>query len=96
MVNLSTVAATCSLTFLLERTIPEDRVVDCHTSKIVVYRVVGVDEGVRDVGDVIPAIALTSQINLSVLDLESVDEALVEANEFLTKLDFIRDIGDTL
>jgi len=83
-------------TLFLKRVITEDGVVDCHTGKVVVNRIVRIDEGVRNIGDVEAAVALTGQVNLAVLNLEGIDKALVEANEFLAKLDFVCDVGNTL
>jgi len=80
----------------LKRVITEDGIVDCHPGKVVVNRIVRIDEGVRNVGDVEAAVALTSQVNLAVLNLEGIDKALVKANEFLAKLDFVGDVGDAL
>lgn len=81
---------------LLKRVITEDWVVDCHAGEVVVNRIVCIDKGVRDVRDIEAAVALTSQVNLSVLDLKGIDKAFVEANEFLAKLNFVGDVGNAL
>ena len=76
----------------LKRVIPNDRIVNSYTSEIVVDRVIRVDECVGDVRHVVSTITLTSQVYLSVLDLKCVDEALVETDELLTELHFVRDV----
>lgn len=80
----------------LEGAITEDGVVDCHASKIVVNRIFRVDKGVRNVRDVVAAVALTSQVNFAVLNLEGIDKAFIKTNEFLGKLDFVGDIRNAL
>jgi len=80
----------------LKRIVTEDRVIDCHAGKVIVDRIVRIDKGVRNVRDVEAAVTLTGQVNFAVLNLESIDKALIETNELLAKLDFVGDVGNAL
>ena len=66
---------------LLYGRITENGVIDSDTCQVVVGLVVGIDESVRNVWDIVSTVGFTSQIHLAVLDLEGFDEVLVEADE---------------
>ena len=76
--------------------VTNDGVVDVDTSKVVVVEVIRHDEGVCNVGDVKTGVTLASKIGFSAFELESIDEALVEANELLTQLHLVGNVGHTL
>lgn len=84
------------LTFLLDCSITNDWVVDCHTLDVVVVLVVRVDKGICDVWHIIPSIAFTRHVHRVTVDLKSIDEALVESNEFETKLNLVGNVRNTL
>lgn len=83
-------------TFLLQSAIAEDWIVNGHTRKIIVNRVLGVDESVCYVGHVVASVAFASYIHLAVLYLKRVDELPVESGKLLTEFNLVGDVWNSL
>lgn len=84
------------LALLLDRRVTQNRIIDRHPSQIIVLLVVCIDERSRKVWYVKTTVALSCQVDFVVVDLKSIDEALVEAKKFLAELDLVRDVRDSL
>jgi len=80
---------------LLGSIVCNDRVVDVDALEGHVG-VIRSDEGVCNVWNVVAAVALTGQVEIPSLDTEGLNELLVEANELLSKLNFVGDVWCTL
>lgn len=78
---------------LLESAVTDDRIIDGHAAELVVIVIVGCDEGIGDVGDVVAGVGLSSDVGGGALELEGVDKVLPEADELLAELDFVGDVG---
>lgn len=78
---------------LLKRAISDNGVVDGDSTELVVVVVVGSDEGVGDVGDVLAGVGLAGDVGCGALEFKSVDEVLPEAGELEAELDFVGDVG---
>ena len=78
---------------LLIGRVTNDGVIDGHSGEIVVLRVVGANESIGDIRHVETSITLSGDVNLVILQSESRGKLLVEADELLGQLNFIRDVG---
>lgn len=81
---------------LLDRFVSNDGIINGDTSQVEVLIVIGLDEAVRNIWDVIPSVRLSSDISLPVIQFKEINEALVKATELGSKFDFIGDIGCSL
>ena len=80
---------------LLGSVVAEDRVVDVDTLERHV-RVVGGDEGVCDVRDVVATVALSSEVEVPALNAECLNKLLVETDKLLAELVLVGDVGCSL
>ena len=85
-----------TLTLLLNGSIANDWVIDSNSLNIVIIGVVGVYEGICNVGHVVPSIAFASHVDWIAFHLESVDEALVETDELQSEFDLVGNIWNSL
>ena len=81
---------------LLDGLITNDRVVDGDTSKVPVLVVLGIDEAVSNVGNIVTGVRLSSNVCLPVVEPKQVNEALVETTELVAELNFVGNVGRTL
>jgi hypothetical protein len=84
------------VTFLLEVPIAENRVNDGHTTHIVVFRIMGVDESIRDVWNIVSAVAFARDVNLFALCLEVINEVLVESHKLFRKTNLVHNVRSPL
>ena len=83
-------------TFLLSGRVANDGIVDRDTLQVVVVRIIGIDERVRNVWHIEPSVAFARKVNLPAMDLECIHETLVKARKLVTQLHLVRDIRHTL
>ena len=81
---------------LLDGLVTNDGVVDGDTSKVEVLVIIGSNEAVGNVGDVVTGVRLSGDVGLPVVESEEVNEALVETTELVAELNLIGDVGGTL
>ena len=84
------------LALLLSGRVTEDGVIDSNSLKVVIILVIGIDEGIRNIWDVVAPVALSGQVNLISMYLEGIHKVLVKAKQLFSKFDFIGDIWDAL
>ena len=80
------------ITLLMEGSGANDRAIDGDTSDVEVSSIVGLKHGVRNVRYVDASIALSSDICLASIDLESVHKVPVEAQDLLCQFNLICDV----
>lgn len=78
---------------LLKSAVTDDRIIDGHAAELVVIVVVGSDESIGDVGNVVAGVGFTSDVGGGSLELKGVDKVLPEADELLAELDLVGDVG---
>lgn len=84
------------LTLLLQVPVTQNGVIDGHASQVVVLRIVGVDEGIRDIWDVVSAVAFPCDVDFLALGLEIIHEVLVESHELFCETRFVHDVRGPL
>ena len=81
---------------LLDCFITNYRIIDTDTSKVEVLGIVGLNEAICDVWDVVAGIRLASDVCLPVVEAKEIDEALVETTEFCSELNLISNVRCSL
>jgi hypothetical protein len=78
---------------LLQGAVSDDGIVDGDTAQLVVCVIIGRNEGVGDVWDIVASIRLSSNVSRSSLKLKCLDKVPPEANELKAKLNLVGDVG---
>lgn len=78
---------------LLKSAITDNGIIDGYAAELVVIVIVGRDESIGNIRDVVACIGLSSDVGGGALELKGVDEVLPEADELLAELYFVGDVG---
>ena len=81
---------------LLNSRVADEGVVDGDAAELEVFLVIGGDESIGDVRDVIASIGFASDVGRGAFEGKGGDEVAPEAGELLAEFDFVGDVGFAL
>lgn len=81
---------------LLNSTVTKDRIVDSHTSQIVIEGVVLVDKCIGNVRHIESAVAFTSQVHFPALHIKCIHEISVKADKLLGEFHLVGNVRHAL